>query len=146
MSKNLSFLDKCKSRLSFFKKGNREDDEDQLFKNVNKGRQEPFIGSKTETALLSLARLSLGLQPGELQYLRDQPMEKFNIEKVVQTIPFESSRKWAGLVVKYKEGKNKNHFTGFSLKVQQKLFPRIVRTRGIQMILWKKSMRTIKKN
>ncbi|AJS23320.1 Pmc1p [Saccharomyces cerevisiae YJM1342] len=116
MSKNLSFLDKCKSRLSFFKKGNREDDEDQLFKNVNKGRQEPFIGSKTETALLSLARFSLGLQPGELQYLRDQPMEKFNIEKVVQTIPFESSRKWAGLVVKYKEGKNKKPFYRFFIK------------------------------
>lgn len=76
----------------------------------------PLLAPKTETALLSLARLSLGLQPGELQYLRDQPMEKFNIEKVVQTIPFESSRKWAGLVVKYKEGKNKKPFYRFFIK------------------------------
>ena len=115
-SKNSSFASKWKSRLSIFKKSKGNDDEDQLFENVNKGKQEPFIGSKTETALLSLARLSLGLKVGELQDLRDQPTKKFNIEKIVQTIPFESSRKWAGLVVKYKDSKGKKSFYRFFIK------------------------------
>ncbi|CAI2019982.1 hypothetical protein SEUBUCD646_0G02570 [Saccharomyces eubayanus] len=98
------------SKLLFFKKNKNDNHEDQLFENVSKGKQEPFIGSKTETALLSLARFSLGLQVGELQDLRDQPTEKFNIEKIVQTIPFESSRKWAGLVVKYRGSEGKRPF------------------------------------
>lgn len=99
-----------KSKLLFFKKNKNGDDEDQLFENITKGKQEPFIGSKTETALLNLARSSLGLQVGELQNLRDEPTKRFNIEKVVQTIPFESSRKWAGLVVKYRDSEGKKPF------------------------------------
>ncbi|CAI6513829.1 AIS_HP2_G0018950.mRNA.1.CDS.1 [Saccharomyces cerevisiae] len=105
-----SFYARCKSKMSFLKGSKKHDDGDQLFESVNKGKQEPFIGSKTETALLIMARLSLGLQVGELQNWRDQPAEKFGIEKIVQTIPFESSRKWAGLVVKYKDSEGKKPF------------------------------------
>ncbi|EJS43714.1 pmc1p [Saccharomyces arboricola H-6] len=105
-----------KSKFSFFKKGSDASDGDEVFENVTNGKQEPFIGSKTETALLSLARLSLGLQAGQLQDLRDNLTEKFNIEKIVQTIPFESSRKWAGLVVKYKGNENQKSFYRFIVK------------------------------
>lgn len=61
-------------------------------------RQEPYIGSKTETALLSLARKSLGLKT--LRDLRQSPSAEFDIEKIVQIVPFESTRKWGGIVVK----------------------------------------------
>lgn len=75
-------------------------DED-LLKQINKRREEAYIGSKTETALLNLARRSMGLQWGQIQYLRDNLRENFDIINIVQIIPFESSRKWSGIVVKY---------------------------------------------
>ncbi|AGO13145.1 AaceriAFL011Wp [[Ashbya] aceris (nom. inval.)] len=62
---------------------------------------ELFIGSKTEAALLSLAKESLNMV--SLQALRDDPHE-IGIASVVQMIPFESSRKWAGLVVRLVDG------------------------------------------
>ncbi|EDO17614.1 hypothetical protein Kpol_1061p39 [Vanderwaltozyma polyspora DSM 70294] len=67
--------------------------------------REPYIGSKTEIALLSFANLNLDLKRlGELQKVRNEPNSKFpTIEKIVQIIPFESSRKWSGLVVKLKD-------------------------------------------
>lgn len=71
----------------------------------NNQRQEPYIGSKTETALLSLAKKSLGLKT--LRALRQNPSAELDIEKVVQTIPFESTRKWGGIVVKCK---NSDHY------------------------------------
>lgn len=75
-------------------------DED-LLKQINKKREEAYIGSKTETALLNLARRSMGLQWGQIQYLRDNLRESFDVVNIVQIIPFESSRKWSGIVVKY---------------------------------------------
>ena len=73
----------------------------------NSKSAEPFIGSKTETALLALSKKSLDLDSiGVLQNVRNDPSSKFSdIEKVVQIIPFESSRKWSGIVVKLKDSK-----------------------------------------
>ena len=62
---------------------------------------EPFIGSKTETALLMLAEKSLNMKGDQaLHILRTNP-SLLGIESVVQVIPFESSRKWGGIVCKY---------------------------------------------
>ncbi|KAH3680417.1 hypothetical protein WICMUC_000348 [Wickerhamomyces mucosus] len=67
---------------------------------------EAFIGSKTETALLGLAKRSLGMDGDlELSKLRNKP-DLLNIQEIVQVIPFESSRKWGGIVVKIAE----NHY------------------------------------
>ncbi|CCH60201.1 hypothetical protein TBLA_0C04010 [Henningerozyma blattae CBS 6284] len=72
-------------------------------------KQEPFIGSKTETALLTLAKRAMRLTPPStirrkkdfnLHYIRQYPEQVFEMEKIVQIIPFESSRKWSGVVVK----------------------------------------------
>ncbi|KAL3229995.1 Calcium-transporting ATPase 2 [Nakaseomyces bracarensis] len=83
------------------KKTQKADDEESLISNAAQGRQEPYIGSKTETALLSLAKKSFGLIFGSLQSYRNDPEQVANIT-IEQIIPFESSRKWSGLVVKYK--------------------------------------------
>ncbi|CCK70095.1 calcium-transporting ATPase PMC1 KNAG_0D03480 [Huiozyma naganishii CBS 8797] len=80
-----------------------DDDNSILMERVSKGREEPYIGSKTETALLNMARKSMDLKWGELQSLRDHPEENFNVAEIAQLIPFESSRKWSGVVVKYKD-------------------------------------------
>lgn len=59
-----------------------------------------FIGSKTETALLNLAFSSLNMKNEKsLSKLRNH-LNLLNIESIVQVIPFESSRKWSGIVVK----------------------------------------------
>ncbi|AAS53361.1 AFL011Wp [Eremothecium gossypii ATCC 10895] len=70
-----------------------------------------FIGSKTEAALLSLAKGSLGLE--SLQALRDDP-HHIGIASIVQMIPFESSRKWAGLVVRLVDGNYRFFIKGAS--------------------------------
>lgn len=75
-------------------------DHDDLITTIARGRIEAYIGSKTETALLNMSRRALDLEFGALQKLRKNTAEYFEIEKVVQIIPFESSRKWAGVVVK----------------------------------------------
>ncbi|CCF58932.1 hypothetical protein KAFR_0F03360 [Kazachstania africana CBS 2517] len=85
---------------------NNGSSEEDLLTKISEGRQEPYIGSKTETALLRLARKSMNLKFGTLQNLRDNTVENFNIEEIVQIIPFESSRKWSGIIVKYKDCDN----------------------------------------
>lgn len=59
---------------------------------------EPFIGSKTETALLMFAQSSLTLSDN-LHTFRSNP-KKIGVDEVVQVIPFESTRKWGAIVVK----------------------------------------------
>ena len=73
---------------------------EDLMASIQRGRIEAYIGSKTETALLNMSRKTMDAQFGNLQRMRDNPREYFQIEKVVQIIPFESSRKWSGVVVK----------------------------------------------
>lgn len=77
-----------------------------LFKNDDSKRQkdlakwseanEPYIGNKTESALMILATEKLGL-------FKDSSLEELRSRKylsVVQVITFESSRKWSGLVMR----------------------------------------------
>ncbi|CUS22914.1 LAQU0S07e03026g1_1 [Lachancea quebecensis] len=73
----------------------------ELIENASEPNAEPFIGSKTETALLSFARKHLGMQ--DLQSYREHP-ENLGVAEIVQIIPFESVRKWGGVVVKYDNG------------------------------------------
>ncbi|KAG7194309.1 uncharacterized protein KQ657_004521 [Scheffersomyces spartinae] len=62
---------------------------------------EPYLGNKTESALLIFARESMNLfKLQSLESIRTQ-----NRPEIVQTIPFESSRKWAGIIVKLGPGK-----------------------------------------
>lgn len=90
-----SKLNKVKSKTKgLLVSSTDEDEEEQPLVN-----EEPFIGSKTETALLGLAKKSLGMKT--VRELRQDPSSHFNIEKIVQVIPFESSRKWGAIVVKY---------------------------------------------
>ncbi|SCU87621.1 LAFA_0E07844g1_1 [Lachancea sp. 'fantastica'] len=69
--------------------------------NIDSIEREPFIGSKTETALLSFAKKNLGMT--DLHALRDDP-KILGIKQIVQIIPFESSRKWGGIVIKNEDG------------------------------------------
>lgn len=79
------------------------DSDDDVYAQIVKARQEPYIGSKTEMALLNMARISMGLSYGSLQTLRSNVDDNFTIDEIVQVIPFESSRKWSGVVVKYQD-------------------------------------------
>lgn len=89
----------------------QEEEEDEngdvdqdLIERIKQGRQEPYIGSKTETALLTWSKdQTKQLKWGQLQTFRDEFKEHFNIDNIVQVIPFESSRKWSGLIVHYPE-------------------------------------------
>lgn len=79
----------------------------QLFTSSTKAQQqhmgvvvEPYLGNKTESALLILAEKHLN------QYetiLLEQQREAL-VADVVQVIPFESARKWAGVVMKIENG------------------------------------------
>lgn len=89
-----SVLTRGKSRLEQMLHGQGE----LATPEVNKA-EEPYIGSKTETALLTLAHKELGL--GNLKDWRENHKSHFNIASIVQVVPFESSRKWGGIVVKY---------------------------------------------
>lgn len=61
---------------------------------------EPYLGNKTESALLILARERFNLfAEHTLDSLRGN-----NKGDLVQTIPFESSRKWSGIVMKIDNG------------------------------------------
>ncbi|CAL9732130.1 calcium-transporting ATPase 2 [Monosporozyma unispora] len=81
------------------------DVDQDLIERIKQGRQEPYIGSKTETALLTWTKdQTKQLKWNHLQSLRDDFEEYFNIDNIVQVIPFESSRKWSGLIVHYPEG------------------------------------------
>jgi Ca2+-transporting ATPase len=70
-----------------------------------------FIGSKTETALLTFARDYLGMGPVD--------QEKSNV-KVVQLIPFDSGRKCMGVVVQLDSGKYRLYVKGASEIVLEK--------------------------
>lgn len=61
---------------------------------------EPFLGNKTESALLILAQ-------DEFKQFTESSLEKqraANTSKIVQIIPFESERKWSGIVMKTETG------------------------------------------
>lgn len=61
---------------------------------------EPYLGNKTESALLILANKTFNqFSESNLDAQRKQ-----NADNIVQTIPFESARKWAGVVVKIDNG------------------------------------------
>jgi Ca2+-transporting ATPase len=67
--------------------------------------KQSFIGSKTETALLTFAREFLGMGPvGE---------ERANA-KVIQVIPFDSKRKCSGVIVQLDNGKYRLYVKGAS--------------------------------
>ncbi|ODV93350.1 hypothetical protein PACTADRAFT_51950 [Pachysolen tannophilus NRRL Y-2460] len=69
-------------------------------KQVSPQLSEPFVGSKTETALLIMLQDSF--QTFESQSLDD--LRDGYKSKIVQLIPFESSRKWGGIVLKVENG------------------------------------------
>jgi Ca2+-transporting ATPase len=69
------------------------------------GGPDPFIGSKTETALLSFARDYLGM--GNVAQARTN----FNI---VQVIPFDSAIKCSGAVAKLNDGRHRLYVKGAS--------------------------------
>ncbi|KAL6450589.1 PMC1 Calcium-transporting ATPase 2 [Candida maltosa Xu316] len=61
---------------------------------------EPYLGNKTESALLIMAKEKFGsFASRSLDGIRQD-----NQPDVVQVIPFESSRKWAGIVMKIQNG------------------------------------------
>ncbi|EGV63158.1 hypothetical protein CANTEDRAFT_106295 [Yamadazyma tenuis ATCC 10573] len=61
---------------------------------------DPYLGNKTESALLIFAKDKLNLFENEdLEQIR-----KNESHNIVQTIPFESSRKWSGIIVKIENG------------------------------------------
>lgn len=80
----------------FTNQGEKHQKEQQLLGVVS----EPYLGNKTESALLILA--------GErFQQFAEQSLEeqrRRSASDVVQLIPFESSRKWAGIVMKIDNG------------------------------------------
>lgn len=101
-----SVLTRGRSGLERLLHGNGASGDDLPTPEVQKV-EEPFIGSKTETALLTMASKDFGLD--NLKEWRENHKGHFNIGEVVQVIPFESSRKWGGIVVKY-EGQKKYRF------------------------------------
>ncbi|GMG34653.1 unnamed protein product [Ambrosiozyma monospora] len=66
---------------------------------TNLGDVEPFVGSKTECALLLLAQSKFQAIDRPLEVIRNEAKQS-----IVQVIPFESSRKWGGLVLKTDKG------------------------------------------
>lgn len=72
---------------------------------------EPFVGSKTECALLLMCRDALESIDAPLQTIRDR-----NESRVVQVIPFESSRKWGGLVLRMGDGDGGKPWYRFYIK------------------------------
>ena len=97
MKKKLNLQDKT-SKTKFFS---------SLFKNSKKSQyqqmglvDEPYLGNKTESALLTLAKDKFHLFDNKsLETCRQE-----NNSDVIQVIPFESSRKWAGIVMKIPNG------------------------------------------
>lgn len=69
------------------------------------GGPDPFIGSKTETALLSFARDHMGM--GSLSTERSNA-------NIAQVIPFDSAIKCSGVVVKLDNGRYRLHVKGAS--------------------------------
>lgn len=71
--------------------------------------KDPFVGSKTECALLLLARDGFKCINKPLQSLRN-----VNDPHVAQKIPFESLRKWGAIVVKREDGAYRLYIKGAS--------------------------------
>lgn len=69
------------------------------------GSTDPFIGSKTETALLGFARDHLGM--GNLAQARSDA-------NIVQVIPFDSAIKCSGAVAKLSDGRHRMYVKGAS--------------------------------
>ncbi|KAH7395006.1 hypothetical protein DE146DRAFT_615139 [Phaeosphaeria sp. MPI-PUGE-AT-0046c] len=69
------------------------------------GGPDPFVGSKTETALLGFARDHLGMG--------NVAQERSNAN-IVQVIPFDSSIKCSGVVVKLRDGRYRLYVKGAS--------------------------------
>lgn len=90
-----------KSRKSLFP-WSRNNRTSQLIADAMKENDEQFLGSKTETALLAFAQKSLGMK--DVHKLRTKPSD-LGIDKVVQVIPFESSRKWGAIAVQLADNK-----------------------------------------
>lgn len=89
-------------RQSFFKQLFFDKKEAELKKHQLElgGISEPFLGNKTESALLIMAK-------DKFKLFANKNLEMHRQESsgdIVQTIPFESSRKWAGIVMKIDNG------------------------------------------
>ncbi|CAI5758390.1 unnamed protein product [Candida verbasci] len=68
--------------------------------NYQAANDEPYLGNKTESALLILAKNKMGLFDNKsLESIRSDSKSE-----VLQIIPFESSRKWSGIVMKIENG------------------------------------------
>ena len=70
----------------------------QVIDLISKG--EPFLGNKTESALLILSKDKFGLFQNKLLLEKRKEADG----DLVQVIPFESSRKWAGVVMRIDNG------------------------------------------
>ncbi|ODV82923.1 hypothetical protein CANARDRAFT_30486 [[Candida] arabinofermentans NRRL YB-2248] len=73
--------------------------------------EEEFVGSKTEVALLKFAKQTFDAISDS------NPLDKQRVLKqssIVQIIPFESSRKWGGLVIKQNDGSFRLYVKGAS--------------------------------
>lgn len=78
-----------------------ETEEEKLRRTVKyESVSEPFLGNKTESALLILAMNTFNLFAD--QSLDD--LREADKSDIVQIIPFESSRKWSGIVMKIENG------------------------------------------
>ncbi|KAH3672956.1 hypothetical protein WICPIJ_009965 [Wickerhamomyces pijperi] len=94
------------------KKKTKSDEISEAMKDV---MNESYIGSKTETALLEFATKALGLAKTDPAQTNDHETLTLNrlrtntqtigVESVEEVIPFESSRKWSGCIVKLSGGK-----------------------------------------
>ena len=83
------------------KKKHKKRTSSEVVENMVNLNPEPYLGSKTETALLKFADKTLDKKL--LHTYRSTPEEtELDVQEVVETIPFESSRKWSGIVVKLK--------------------------------------------
>lgn len=90
------------TKKSFFNRLFRiETEEEKLRKTVKYSAiSDPYIGNKTESALLLLAKTKFNMfDEKSLDELR-----KSNEDDIVQVIPFESSRKWSGIIMKIDNG------------------------------------------
>ncbi|KAI3403946.2 PMC1 [Candida oxycetoniae] len=90
---------KKKSFIQHFLFGNSQQQQRQMDFEMGVD-DEPFLGNKTESALLLLGK--------EIFHLFDnkslEQIRREEVSKIVQVIPFESSRKWSGIVVKIENG------------------------------------------
>ncbi|CCE63566.1 hypothetical protein TPHA_0F00800 [Tetrapisispora phaffii CBS 4417] len=112
---NNDYIDPQSTENPFNKNKNSTNDEPNVAPTNTK---EMFIGSKTETALLTFAKKYLNLNRlGKLQTLRNDPSSKFpTIISIPQIISFESSRKWSGIVIKVHDDKTNKQLFRFYIK------------------------------